>query len=334
MKIIVDQFEAEELHLKLAEPRTIARGTETHANVIRVYLSGGGHTARGEAKPMEHYGDSIPNALSQLESVRPLLSGGLSRDALLDIMPAGGARNALDAAMWDLEAKQSARDVADLAGLAPLRKIITAFTIPIKSPTEMARVAERERERPLIKVKLGYFDEDRARLEAIRRAAPDAKLIVDANEGWSLRQLLEMAPLARDLGVQLIEQPLRAADDAMLDGVDCGIPLCADESCHTRSSLDEIGNRYAYINIKLDKSGGLTEALALAREADARGYGVMVGCTNGTTLGIAPAYLLAQLCGFCDLDAPLFLADREEEELSYDGSNLGWSMNRRWGRPG
>lgn len=333
MKIQIDRLEAEELHLELAEPRTIARGTQTHANVIRVRLFGGGHAARGEAKPMEHYGDTIPNALSQLESVRPLLAAGLGRDALLDILPPGGARNALDSALWDLEAKQSGRDAAEIAGLAPLRKIITAYTIPLKTPPEAARVAERERHRPLIKVKLGHFGEDRARLEAIRKAAPDAALIVDANEGWSLQQLLDMAPIARDLGVQLIEQPLRAADDPLLDDVDCGIPLCADESCHTRASLDELGTRYAYVNIKLDKSGGLTEALALAREADARGYGVMVGCTNGATLGIAPAYLLAQLCGFCDLDAPLFLAGHEEEELAYDGSELGWSANRNWGRP-
>ncbi|WP_447751165.1 dipeptide epimerase [Sphingopyxis fribergensis] len=333
MKIQIDRLEAEECRLALAEPRAIARGVETHANVVRVRLSGGDHTGRGEAKPMEHYGDSIPNALSQIEAVRPLLADGITRETLLEILPPGGARNALDSALWDIEAKQTGRDAAGIAGLPALRKIVTVYTIPLKAPAEAALVAARERSRPLIKVKLGHFSEDRARLEAIRKAAPGARLIVDANEGWSLAQLLEIAPIARDLGVELIEQPLRAADDAQLDGIDVGIPLCADESCHTRASLDELGSRYAYVNIKLDKSGGLTEALALAREADARGYGVMVGCTNGATLGIAPAYLLGQLCSYCDLDAPLFLAGREEEELAYDGSELGWSESRTWGRP-
>ena len=333
MKLEIERIDARELHLPLEEPRAIARGVQTHADVIRVEAINGAQVGRGEAKPMEHYGDSIPNALSQIASVLPLLKGGISRAGLLDILPPGGARNALDAALWDLEAKQSGCDAAGIAGLAPLGKIVTAYTIPLKSPAEAARIAARERDRPLLKIKLDHYDEDRARREAIRGAAPGATLVVDANEGWTLRQLEEMAPVARDLGVRLIEQPLRAADDAVLDDRDFGIPLCADESCHTRASLDELAGRYAFINIKLDKSGGLTEALELARAAKARGFGLMVGCTNATTLGIAPAFLVAQLCDFCDLDAPLFLAGREAEELAYDGSSLDWSLSRRWGRP-
>jgi len=329
--IEIEQLYAEEVHLPLEEPRAIAWGTDTHADVIRVEVRGAGCFGRGEAQPMGHYGDSILLALSQLEDVREALLRGTSREGLSTLLPPGGARNALDAALWDLEAAQTGRDAVEIAGVGMPHSIVTAYTIPIKSPAEVAEVAEREQERPLIKVKLGHYDDDRARLEAIRRAAPDADLIVDANEGWTFPQLAEMGAVMHDLGVKLVEQPLRAGDDAVLLGFDCGVPLCADESCHTPASLDMLQGRYAYINIKLDKSGGLTEALTLAREARNRGFGLMVGCTSGTTLSIAPAFLLAQFCTFCDLDAPLFLASREEEELVYDGSRLNWSPSRRWG---
>ncbi len=333
MTVLVEALRVSAVVLALGESRAIAREVSTHAEMIEVRLGGGGWEGRGEASPMARYGESLASIVAQVEGARPVLGGALSRQALGEILPAGAARNAVDAALWDLEAKQTGRTAEALACMDAARPITTAYTIPIKPPAEAAAVAERERARPLIKVKLGHFADDRARLEAIRGAAPDADLIVDANEGWSLEELRVMAPIARDLGVCLIEQPIHATRDEALAGVDFGVPLCADESCHTRADLAVVTARYQYINIKLDKSGGLTEALALAHAAKAQGLGLMVGCTHGTTLAIAPAFLVAQMCAFCDLDAPLFLADREDNEIGYLGSVLDWSPRRRWGLP-
>lgn len=333
MSVTIDQISAKLAYFALEEARAIAREVKSDAEVVQVRLHGGGHVGRGESCPMERYGESVDSVLAQIEGAQPALLRGVTREALGQLMPAGAARNAVDAALWDLEAKQAGVSAEAMAGMAALQPVTTAYTIPIKPPAEAAKVAERERARPLIKVKLGHFDEDRARLEAIRKAAPDATLIVDANEGWNLEQLRVMAPIARDLGVELIEQPIHATRDAVLDGVDWGVPLCADESCHTRDSLDAVAGRYQYVNIKLDKTGGPTEALALAAAAKARGLGLMIGSTSGTTLGLAPAFLVAQLCSFCDLDAPLFLAIKEADELAYDGSRLTWSASRRWGLP-
>jgi L-alanine-DL-glutamate epimerase-like enolase superfamily enzyme len=332
MQVQIDEVLARTAILPLEETRAIAREVSSDAEVVRVDLAGGGHSGQGESCPMPRYGESLASVLAQIEAVRPRLLAGLSRPELTPLMPPGAARNAIDAALWDLDAKQSRISAETMANPRAPQTVTTAYTIPIKPPAEAERVARRESARPLIKVKLGHFDEDRARLEAIRRAAPDAALIVDANEGWSLDQLRIMAPIARDLGVKLIEQPIHASADVALEGVDWGIPLCADESCHTRKDLDAVASRYQYVNIKLDKTGGLTEALALVTAARARGLGLMVGSTSGTTLGIAPAFLVAQFCDFCDLDAPLFLAEREERELAYDGSTLSWSSSRRWGR--
>ena len=303
----VDSLVFKALRLPLEEARAIAREVSTDAEVIRVEMTRGPCVARGESSPMARYGESLESVCAQIQAVMPAVLDLHSREDLAMLLPAGAARNAVDSALWHLEAELNGR------------------------PAEAAEVAVRERGRPLIKVKRGQFDEDRAPREANRRAAPDSDLIVDANEGWSLEQLKVMAPIARDLGVKLIEQPLHATRDTPLEGVDWGVPLCADESCHTREDLDRVARRYQVINIKLDKSGGLTEALALARAARERGLGLMIGSTNGATLGIAPAFLVAQLCDFRDLDAPLFLAEREEEELAYDGSSLGWSKTRRWG---
>ncbi len=328
----VDSLVFKALRLPLEEARAIAREVSTDAEVIRVEMTRGPCVARGESSPMARYGESLESVCAQIQAVMPAVLDLHSREDLAMLLPAGAARNAVDSALWHLEAELHGRPAEATAGLtAPLPPVITAYTISLKPPAEAAEVAVRERGRPLVKVKLGHFDEDRARLEAIRRAAPDSDLIVDANEGWSLEQLKVMAPIARDLGVKLIEQPLHATRDTPLEGVDWGVPLCADESCHTREDLDRVARRYQVINIKLDKSGGLTEALALARAARERGLGLMFGSTNGATLGIAPAFLVAQLCDFRDLDAPLFLAEREEEELAYDGSSLGWSKTRRWG---
>ncbi|HEV2364306.1 MAG TPA: dipeptide epimerase [Caulobacteraceae bacterium] len=331
MRLTIEEVRTETRALPLEEARRIARETSAVAEALQVTVSGAGREGRGEASPTARWGESLEGLSAQAETAVPALVAEPSRRALQRLMPAGAARNAVDAALWDLEAKQGRRSAEVIAGLAPTHPVTTAYTIPIKPPVEAAEVARRERGRPLIKVKLGDFPEDRARLKAIRQAAPDATLIVDANEGWSLDQLKAMAPVARDLGVRLIEQPLRAGADGALEGVDFGVPLCADESCHTRADIPALAGRYQFINIKLDKAGGLTEALAMVEAATALGLGLMVGSTHGTTLGMAPAFLVGQSCVFCDLDAPLFLAQREEEELAYDGSRLDWSRSRRWG---
>lgn len=328
----IDHVEAGEVMLPFKFPRTIARDTKYGADVIRVTLSSSGRQGRGEASPMSHYGDSNARALAQIAAVAPDLARGVTRRMLLDLLPPGGARNAVDAALWDLEG-QAGADLAALAGRPALQPIATAYTITIDTLDAVTERAERERDRPLLKVKLGHFETDEARLRAVRKAAPDAALVVDANEGWSIDQLETMAPLCRELGVALIEQPLKAAEDGALLGRDFGIPLCADESCHIRADLDTLLARYAYVNIKLDKSGGATEALALAHEAKRKGFGLMIGCTGGSTLGMAPAFLVAQHCAFCDLDAPMHLAGEEAAELSYRASVVDWSPTRRWALP-
>jgi L-alanine-DL-glutamate epimerase-like enolase superfamily enzyme len=331
MDLKLEAITAETYRLPLEESRAISREVSTTADVVVVEAHAGGHVGRGEASPTARYTQTLAGLKVQIDLAAEEVIAGGSRAALQTLMPPGAARNAVDAALWDLEAKLSGRSVEAIAGLGEPRPVITAYTIPIKPPAEAGKVAERERHRPLIKVKLGRFEDDRPRLEAIRRGAPDATLIVDANEGWSLEQLQVMAPIARDLGVALIEQPLHADRDEVLAGMDVGIPLCADESCHTRESLDSVAGRYQFVNIKLDKTGGLTEALALAAAARERGLGLMVGCTHGTTLALAPAYLIARMCAFSDLDAPLFLAQREAHELVYEGSNVSWSGRRSWG---
>ncbi|HUD52060.1 dipeptide epimerase, partial [Parvibaculum sp.] len=278
-------------------------------------------------------GETQESVLAQIEAVAPKLAGRFAREELEKVLPAGAARNALDCALWDLEAKQSGVAAEVRAMVAPTAPIVTAYTITIKTPEEMAEVARKESHRQLLKIKLGHFEDDRARMEHVRRAAPDARLIVDANEGWTFDQLKEMVPILEGAGVELIEQPLHATRDDPLRGFECGIPLCADEACHTRASLPSVEGKYAYINIKLDKTGGVTEALALAREARKRGFGVMIGCTNGTTLAMAPGLIVAQLCSICDLDAAMFLREVESGETVYAGSELDWSSARRWGLP-
>jgi L-alanine-DL-glutamate epimerase-like enolase superfamily enzyme len=319
--------------LPLEESRAISREVTSMADVLVAEVQSGAIVGRGEASPSPRYRESLETMQRDIGAASKALLKLTRRPQLSQIMRPGAARNAVDAALWDLEAKLSGRPAEATAGLVPTRPATTCYTIPIKPPEQAYEVAVRERARPLIKVKLGHFDDDRSRLEAIRRGAPDATLIVDANEGWSLEQLQAMAPVAQGAGVKLIEQPLPRDLDGGLTGIDFGIPLCADESCHTVADLPAVAQRYQFINIKLDKSGGLTEALALATSAWKRKLGLMVGCTHGTTLGLAPAFLIAQLCAYCDLDAALFLAERESRELAYDGSSVDWSATRRWGLP-
>jgi len=300
---------------------TISRGSKTEAVVVTAELRDGGHRGRGECVPYARYGETPDGVAAAIEAMRPALLRGLDRAALQTAMPAGAARNALDCALWDLAAKQAGRPVHELAGLSAPQPCLTAYTISLATPAEMAEAAaERAAARPLLKVKLGGGGDDGARIAAVRRAAPNARLIVDANEGWSEAELAQNFAACGQAGVTLIEQPLPEHGDAALAHLERPIPVCADESVHDRNSLDALAGKYDAINIKLDKTGGLTEALALAAEAERRGLSIMVGCMVATSLAMAPAMLLAQCASVVDLDGPLILARDRPDCLRYFGS--------------
>jgi L-Ala-D/L-Glu epimerase / N-acetyl-D-glutamate racemase len=314
----------------LAQPFAISRGSKTSAEVVVAEVSDGEFRGRGECVPYPRYGESVDSVAAALEAMKGAVFSGLDRHELQHAMPPGAARNALDCAFWDLDAKRDDRRVAELAGIATMRPLVTAYTLSLDTPERMAAAAAAQRGRPLLKLKLSG-DGDVERVRAVRRAAPAARLIVDANEGWRERHLTEVMPALAEFGVALIEQPLPAGDDAALAAVPHPIPICADESCHTRADLDGLAGKYEAVNIKLDKAGGLTEALALAREAEARGLTVMVGCMIGSSLAMAPAMLVAQRAQFVDLDAPLLLASDRVPGLRYDGSTVYPSEPALWG---
>jgi L-alanine-DL-glutamate epimerase-like enolase superfamily enzyme len=298
--------------------------------VVVAEIFDGDFRGRGECVPYPRYGESVDGVVRALEGMAGAVFSGLDREALQAAMPPGAARNALDAAFWDLDAKRAARRVAELAGIGPPLPVVTAFTLSLDSPDKMAAAAGAQRNRPLLKLKL-TGDGDVERVRAVRRAAPTSRLIVDANEGWSERHLTEVMPVLAEFGVELIEQPLPAGADDALAHVPHPIPVCADEACHTRADLDRLAGKYDAVNIKLDKSGGLTEALALAAEARRRGFSVMVGCMIGTSLSMAPAMLVAQQARIVDLDAPLLLASDRAHGLFYDGSTLYPPEAALWG---
>jgi L-alanine-DL-glutamate epimerase-like enolase superfamily enzyme len=279
--------------------------------------------------PYARYGESVEGVTAAIEGLRGEIAGGLDRNALQQALPAGAARNALDCAFWDLEAKRAGVPVHALAGLPPPRPLVTAYTISLGTPEAMARAAA-EAKRPVLKIKLGG-EGDRARLLAVRSAMPDAQLIVDANEGWAPAALPENLAACAEAGVALIEQPLPAGNDDALAAIRRPVPVCADESIHDRSSLASLAGKYDAVNIKLDKTGGLTEALALADAAERNGFMLMVGCMVATSLAMAPALLVAQRARFVDLDGPLLLSKDREDGLSYDGSLVHPATRRLWG---
>jgi L-Ala-D/L-Glu epimerase len=311
---------------RLAEVFTISRGARTATRVLTVEVSRGGATGRGARVPYPRYGESVESVAAQIEG----LPAGIDRTALQDALPAGAARNAVDCALWDLEAKAAGRRIWGLAGLPAPEPVITAFTLSLDAPEKMRAAAARNAHRPLLKIKLGTPD-DMPRLEAVRAGAPDARLIVDANEGWTAEVYADLAPHLLRLGVTMVEQPLPAGEDAMLAEIARPLPVCADESCHDRASLPALKGRYDMINIKLDKTGGLTEALALRDAAAAAGYGVMVGCMVGTSLAMAPAVLVAQGAKVVDLDGPLLLAEDREPPLHYDEKGVHPPAPELWG---
>jgi L-Ala-D/L-Glu epimerase len=316
----------------LAGAFSISRGSKTEAVVVVAELSDGTHYGRGECVPYPRYGETPDGIVAAIEAMRPALHQGLDRTALQVEMPPGAARNALDCAYWDVNAKQSGRKVFELAGLVAPKPRVTAYTISLATPAEMAAAAERAASRPVLKVKLGGADhDDGRRIAAVRQAAPRSELIVDANEGWNADNLARNIAACADCGVTLIEQPVPEAQDDALGSGKRPIPICADESVHDRVSLDRLAGKYDAINVKLDKTGGLTEALALVEAAERRGFAIMVGCMVSTSLSMAPAMLIAQRARVIDLDGPLLLASDRPGGLRYDGSLIYPPDSALWG---
>ena len=316
----------------LARPFTTAHGVKTTADTVVAEISDGDSRGRGEGVPLRRYGESIDSVAATLDAMKSAIVSGLNRETLQRALPPGAARNALDCAFWDIDAKRAFRSVAELAGLGAVTPVVTAFTIALGTPEKMAELAAVNRARPLLKLVLGG-DGDVERVRAVRHAVPASRLIVDANERWNESQLREFMPALIDCRVELIEQPLPAGADDALSRIERLIPLCADESCRTLADLDRLDGKYQAINIKLDKAGGLTEALALAAEAKRRGFRIMVGGVIGTSLGIAPALLVAQQAEIVDLDGPLHLVSDRVPGLRYSGSAIHPPDRDFWGQP-
>jgi L-alanine-DL-glutamate epimerase-like enolase superfamily enzyme len=315
---------------QLAKPFAISRGTKTHADVVVAEIFEGAARGRGEAVPYPRYGETVDGVVAAVEAMAGAVAGGIEPEALLDEMPAGAARNALDVALWELRTKTEGKTVWRLAGIDAPRPLTTAYTLGLDTPQAMAQAAAENAYRPLLKLKLGG-DGDLDRVTAVRAAAPGVTLIVDANEAWTVEHYQRLAPTLRQARVALIEQPLPANADEALGAIDRPVPVCADESCHTTADLDRLAGRYDLVNIKLDKAGGLTEGLRLVRAARERGFGVMVGCMVGTSLAIAPALVLAQEADYVDLDGPLLLARDRQPGLRYDGSTVYPPKPNLWG---
>ncbi len=314
----------------LAATFTISRGSREATEVVVAEIEDGGLRGRGECVPYARYGESVEGVMAAIEALAGAVAEGIERDELAARLPAGAARNALDCALWDLEAKAAGRPAWELAGLAEPLPLLTAYTLSLDTPERMREAARRHAARPLLKLKLGG-DADLERVAAVREGAPEARIIVDANEGWDLATLEALAPRLAAFGVELIEQPLAAGADAALAGLDPPVALCADESCHDRASLEAVLGRYQVINIKLDKTGGLSEALRLREAALAAGLEVMVGCMIGTSLAMAPAVLVGQGARVVDLDAPLLLAADREPGLRYERGRVHPPAPELWG---
>ncbi len=308
----------------------ISRGAKTEAAVVIAELSDGNVRGRGECVPYARYGETVESVTAALEAMRPQFQQGLDRADLQRLMPAGAARNALDCALWDLAAKRAGRPAYELAGMPAPGPVTTAYTISLAEPAIMAQAAERAAHRALLKVKLGA-DGDTARIRAVRAAAPQATLIVDANEGWNDSNLAANLDACAQAGVALVEQPLPDGRDDVLARMKRPLPVCADESVHDRASLPALAGKYDAINIKLDKAGGLTEALAMLADAEQRNFSIMIGCMVATSLAMAPAVLLAQKARFVDLDGPLLLSADRPDGLRYIDSLVYPPSPALWG---
>ena len=295
---------------------TISRGSRTAAEVVVAEIAEGSVVGRGECVPYARYGETAEGVVAAIGAQAEAVASGLDRNRLRQALPPGAARNALDCALWDLEAKRAGRLVWQMAGLAAPQPLATAYTLSLAAPEEMGAAAHANRERPLLKVKLGGAG-DIDRVAAVRAGAPEARLIVDANEAWTPDLLHQYLPAMARFGVALVEQPLPAGRDDALAEIARAVPVCADESCHTSADVDALAGRYDVVNVKLDKTGGLTEAIRLVGAAHSTGLGVMVGCMVGTSLAMAPAILLGAHAAFVDLDGPLLLAEDRPHGLRY-----------------
>lgn len=311
---------------RLAQVFTISRGSRTEAKVLTVRISDGTHQGWGECVPYARYDETLASVEAEIAG----LPSEFTRETLIDLLPAGAARNAVDCALWDLECKRAGKRAWELAGLPVPGPEITAYTLSLATPEAMQVQAAENAHRPLLKIKLGTPD-DMPRLEAVRAGAPQSTIIIDANEGWSAEVYADLAPHLVRLGVALVEQPLPAGEDDALIGRDRPVPVCADESCHDRASLPGLKGKYDVVNIKLDKAGGLTEALALREAALAEGYKIMVGCMVGSSLAMAPATLLAQGAMVTDLDGPLLLAEDRDAPLTFDEAGVHPPKVGLWG---
>ena len=315
---------------KLAQTFTISRGSKSEAEVVVVELEEDGKIGRGECVPYGRYKESTGSVSEIIEGLRGALEGGVGRQRLRALLKPGAARNAIDCALWDLEAKLAGKRAWEVGGLEAPHDITTTYTLSLDTPAKMAEAAKANAERPFLKLKLAG-PEDLERVKAVHQAAPNAKLMVDANEGWSIDDYKALSPLLHKLGVVLIEQPLPAEDDLALLAVKGMVPVCADESCHDLSTLRTLHGRYQVVNIKLDKAGGLTEALAMVAEAKRLEFQVMIGCMVATSLSMAPGFLAAQTAEFVDLDGPLLLAHDRENGLRYDDSLVYPPEAALWG---
>ncbi|GGE72102.1 N-acetyl-D-Glu racemase DgcA [Sphingomonas prati] len=326
------RLEARHDRFGLSTPFRISRGVKSAADVVTVTIAQGTLVGRGEAVPYARYGETIEGALAAIASVTPLLQKGAGRAELLRIMPAGAARNAVDGALWDLDAQLAGTTVAALAGLSEPTSVASAITIGLDAPDAMATAAVRVADVPLLKIKVDR-DHAAAQIAAVRAAAPAPRLIVDPNESWSIDEVTGLQDLLVDYRVDLLEQPLPADADGALTGFASRVPICADESLHTAADLDALAGRYTVVNVKLDKTGGLTEALMLADTAERKGFGLMVGCMVCSSLGIAPALLLAGRAAFVDLDGPLWLAEDRRGGVTDHAGMLSPPAPGFWGTP-
>ena len=335
MPISLLSIDAHEEIWPLRQPFRISRGSHTEAQIVVLTVSDGEHVGRGESVPLARYNQSIASVLAQVESIQG--DKTLNRQSLQDLLPAGAARNALDCALWDLEAKTSGQRVWQLADIPMAPEIETSFTISLDTPEKMGEAASAAAFAQgfgmprILKLKLGGDDPDLARVEAVRGVAPNARLLIDANESWSPEHYQKIVPALKQLGVELIEQPFPAKADEVLETLDHPIPVCADESCHTTADLPRLTNRYEVINVKLDKTGGLTEALRLCERARDGGFKVLIGCMVCTSLAIAPARLLASFASWIDLDGPLLLARDRDHPLPYANGRIGIPSRELWG---
>jgi L-alanine-DL-glutamate epimerase-like enolase superfamily enzyme len=310
---------------------TISRGSKHEAVVVVAEIGDGAHVGRGECVPYARYGESVEGVFSAIDACADAVACGLTRGGLQSLLPPGAARNALDCAYWGLEANRSGKPASELAGLPQLHAVTTAFTISLASPEMMAETARAASAYPLLKLKLGGGDDDKERLRSVREAVPQARLIADANEAWQPDETESLLAAAAAAGVELVEQPLPAGNDDLLARIAHPVPVCADESVHDNGSLLLVAGRYDAVNIKLDKTGGLTEALRTAERARALGLKIMVGSMVSTSLAIAPALLLAQDADWVDLDGPLLLARDRIPALTYEGALLFPPEPALWG---